>query len=370
MLLPRFVTVVAAVLLAAGGLAACSDDEPGGAADPTASPSVTTPAETSTSPVPGGTIALLMPGAPTMREEAFDRRTFTDRVTALCDTCTVDFYSADQDAARQAEQLATAKSSGAGVIVLDAVDPFTVTTLVSGAQEIGIAVIGYDTLIEGLDYYIGFDHAIGGELQAKALLRATRDTGNLVMVNGSPIDPAAVQIKQAAHQVIDTSRATVVGEYDALESKDRATRAWFDNLLLFYPPDQIQGVNAGSDDLAGVAVSSLVDAGASRDDLPPITGYGAQLDGIRRIIAGEQLMTVYEPIVPATGRTAEVAVAALQGQDPGAATDLDGVAAYLLPPVPVTADDVEDTVVADGYWSLAMICRAPYARACKSAGLR
>jgi D-xylose transport system substrate-binding protein len=305
-----------------------------------------------------------------MRAEQFDKRLFTDRVAELCDSCAVDFYSAHQDPGTQAEQLATAIAAGPGVIVLDAIDPFSVTTLMSSAQEVGIKVVGYNALLDGLDYYVGFDHAAGGTLQAHALLRATRGRGNLVMLNGSPVDPAAVQAKQAAHVVLDASLATVVGEYDALDGKERATRTWFDNLLAFYPPDQIQGVNAGSDDLAGLAIRALVDAGADRSDLPPVTGYGAQLAGIRRIIAGQQLMTVYEPIRSATDRTAEVAVAALQGEDPGPATDLDGVAAFLLTPVPVTKDRVEDTVVADGYWSVAMICTPPYASACKRVGLR
>ena len=371
MLLLRRLTAAATALLVAGGLAACSGDEPARLADPSASASVeVTEGSGSAAPESAGTIALLMPGAPTMREERFDKRLFTDRVTELCDSCAVDYYSADQDAGNQAEQLATAIAGSPGVIVLDAIDPFSVATLVSSAQEVGIAVVGYDTLLDGLDYYVGFDHAAGGTLQADALVRATRGTGNLVMLNGPPIDPAAVQAKQATHLVIDATRAAVIGEFDALDGKERATRTWFDNLLAFYPPDQIQGVNAGSDDLAGLATDALVDGGADPADLPPVTGYGAQLAGIRRIIAGQQLMTVYEPIRPATDRTAEVAVAALQGQDPGPATDLDGVASFLLPPVPVTKDHVDDTVVADGYWSVGMICKPPYASDCKRVGLR
>jgi D-xylose transport system substrate-binding protein len=45
------------------------------------------------------------------------------------------------------------------------------------------------------------------------------------------------------------------------------------------------------------------------------------------------------------------------------------VPSVLLTPVAVTRDNVEDTVIADGFWSVAQIC-AGYEAACAAAGLR
>ena len=338
------------------GATACSGSEPPG----------TTPPSSSAPPSrqPAGTIALLMPGPPEMRSEAFDKRSFADAVAERCAACRVDFYDAKGDAATQAEQLAEAADSGARVAVIDAVEPLTVANQVTAAQELGVKVIGYDTLLEDLDYYVAYDREQVGELQAHALLKEA-GAGNLVMLNGSPADVGAVQVKGAAHQVIDASRATVVGEYDALPDHPKATATWLSAILTFYPPSTLAGVYAADDGLAGTVVRAL--AGARL----PVTGAGATLAGVRRLVSGHQLMTVYRPVAPAADATAQVAVAALTGGDPGEpTTTLDGVPAYLLDPVPVTVDDLEDTVVEDGFWSVDQICTRRLRGACARAGLR
>ncbi|GAA1133231.1 substrate-binding domain-containing protein [Nocardioides aquiterrae] len=344
--------LVAALLL---GATACSGSE---------SPAPTPPA--SSAPpggAPAGTIALLMPGPPSMRSEAFDRRSFTDAVAERCPDCRVDFYDAREDAATQAEQLAQATDAGARVVVIDAVEPLAVVNQVAAAQDLGVKVIGYDTLLEDLDFYVAYDREQVGELQARALLKAA-GADDLVLLNGSPADAGAVQVKAAAHQVLDASRATVVGEYDALPDHPKDTRTWLSTILTFYPPSALAGVYAADDDLAGTVVRAL--AGAPL----PVTGAGATLAGVKRLVNGRQLMTVYRPVGPAADAAARVAVAALTGGDPGGpTTTLDGVPAYLLDPVPVTVDDLGDTVVRDGFWSVDEICTPRLRAACTRAGL-
>jgi D-xylose transport system substrate-binding protein len=350
--LSRLALVAALVL----GTAACSGSESPAPAPPASSAPPTG--------APTGTIALLMPGPPSMRSEAFDRRTFTDAVTERCPDCRVEFYDARGDAATQAEQLAEATDAGARVVVIDAVEPLTVVNQVTAAQELGVKVIGYDTLLEDLDSYVAYDRDQVGELQAHALLKAA-GAGNLVMLNGSPADAGSVQVKGAAHQVIDASRATVVGEYDALPDQPRDTRTWLATILTFFPPGTLAGVYAADDALAGTVVRALDGARL------PVTGAGATLPGVRRLVSGQQLMTVYRPVEPAADAAARVAVAALTGGDPGEpTTTLDGVPAYLLDPVPVTVDDVEDTVVADGFWTVDEICTQRLRADCRRAGLR
>jgi D-xylose transport system substrate-binding protein len=350
--LPRLALVVALAL----GLAACSGDEPG------QPPPTTSSAATQR---PGGTIALLLPGPPPwMRREAFDQRSFADAVADRCAECHVRVYAARGDAATQSEQLTAATDAGARVIVIDAVDPLTVLNQLSAAQELGVKVVGYDTLLEDLDYYVAYDRERVGELQAHALLKEVGGTGNLVMLNGSPTDPGAVQVKGAAHRVVDASRVTVVGEYDALPDHPHATRTWLSTILTFFPPETLAGLYAADDELAGTAVHALSGARV------PVTGAGATLAGVRRLVSGRQLMTVYRPVQPAADTAARVAVAALTGSDPGEPTTrLDGVPAYLLDPVPVTVEDLEETVVADGFWSVDQICTERLRDDCRRVGL-
>ena len=42
----------------------------------------------------------------------------------------------------------------------------------------------------------------------------------------------------------------------------------------------------------------------------------------------------------------------------------------LLDPVAVTVDNIVETVVADGFWTIDDICTPPYADACEAAGIR
>src|SRR5688572_26804133 len=60
----------------------------------------------------GGTIALLLPESKTTRYEAFDKPLFEAHVAELCPDCTVDYYNADQDEAKQAQQMTTALNEG------------------------------------------------------------------------------------------------------------------------------------------------------------------------------------------------------------------------------------------------------------------
>ncbi|WP_051548514.1 substrate-binding domain-containing protein [Nocardioides sp. URHA0032] len=353
-MLPRLAVAAALVL----GLAGCSGDGP---AEPAPTPTSATPATAE----PSGTIALLMPGPPAMRSEAFDRRSFSEAVAERCPDCRVVSYDARGDAARQSEQLAGATDAGARVLVIDAVEPLTVVNQLSAAQELGVKVVGYDTLLEDLDYYVAYDREQAGEQQAHALLKAAGGSGDLVMLNGSPADAGAVQVKGAAHQVLDASRATVVGEYDALPDRPKATHTWLSTILTFFPPSTLAGLYAADDALAGTAIHALGGA-----DLP-VTGAGATLAGVRRLVSGRQLMTVYRPVDPAATTTARIAVAALTGGDPGQPTrTLDGVPTYLLDPVPVTLENLADTVVADGYWTVEEICTRRLRAACDDAGLR
>jgi D-xylose transport system substrate-binding protein len=41
----------------------------------------------------------------------------------------------------------------------------------------------------------------------------------------------------------------------------------------------------------------------------------------------------------------------------------------ILDPVAVTIDNVNDTIVADGFWTVDELCTADYAAACEAAGI-
>jgi D-xylose transport system substrate-binding protein len=88
-------------------------------------------------------------------------------------------------------------------------------------------------------------------------------------------------------------------------------------------------------------------------------------------------MTVYKAIKPEAEAAATLANDLLNGKQPDAGV-VNGktnngqvdVPSVLLKPVAVTKDNVQDTIIKDGFWTPAQICVGQYAAACKSAGIQ
>jgi D-xylose transport system substrate-binding protein len=64
-----------------------------------------------------------------------------------------------------------------------------------------------------------------------------------------------------------------------------------------------------------------------------------------------------------------MAVALANGDKPQTDTEVEGIPSTLLEPVSVTVDNIQDTVVKDGFYTVDQICTADYAQACQTAGL-
>jgi D-xylose transport system substrate-binding protein len=364
----RRVLVPALSLMLVAGVAACGDDddssETGGGGD-------------------GGDdlkIALLLPETKTARYETQDRPLFEAKVEELCPECEILYSNADQDAAEQQGQAEAALTNGADVLVLDPVDSASAGSIVAQAKAQDVPVISYDRLINDaeIDFYISYDNEKVGELQATALVdKLTEDgvtSGNLVMINGSPTDNNATLFSAGAHSVLDDSAYEIPVEYDTPDwSPDEAQRE-MEQATTQLGVDGFVGVYAANDGTAGGAIAAMKAAGV--DPLPPVTGQDAELAAIQRILAGEQFMTVYKAIKPEAEIAAEVAIALARGEDPPEEwvnEQVDNgqgeIPSQILDPVSVTAENVNDTIVADGFWTVEEICEGSYASACEAAGI-
>ncbi|MEJ7794254.1 MAG: substrate-binding domain-containing protein [Nocardioides sp.] len=324
----------------------------------------------------GQTIALLLPETATTRYETFDKPLFEAKVAELCEDCTVSYYNADQDEAKQAEQVDTAINEGAAVIVLDPVNGAGAGGMVTSAQDADIPVIAYDRFIAEADYYMSFDNETVGKMQGEALVEAMGDEGSILMLNGAPSDPNAAQFKAGAHSVIDASNIEILEEFDNPDWSPEEAQQFVTDQLSNYDPSEIQGVYAANDGQAGGVVAALTGGGVAEDALPPITGQDAEIAAIQRILAGQQAMTIYKPIPIEAETAAEVAVKLANGDDIGDTSDTgielteyEGVPSYIFDPIAVTADNVNDTVVADGFYAVEDICTEEYADACAAAGI-
>jgi len=114
-------------------------------------------------------------------------------------------------------------------------------------------------------------------------------------------------------------------------------------------------VVASNDGVAGGAVQALEEQKLAGKVL--VSGQDAELSACRRVLAGTQSMTVYKPIHLLATKAAEIAVLMAKKQPlPAASRTVNNgkkdVPSILLDPVPVDAESMARTVVADGYQKL------------------
>jgi D-xylose transport system substrate-binding protein len=325
-----------------------------------------------------GAIGLLLPESKTTRYEAFDHPLFQAKLKELCSSCKLLYANSNQDAAQQQSQAESMLTQGAKVLVLDPVDGKAAQAIVSKAKAQNVPVVSYDRLASGpIDYYVSFDNMRVGQLQGEALLKELQkggspDRGPIMMINGSPTDPNAGQFKKGAHSVLD-GKVKIGKEFDTADWSPDKAQTEAEQAITSLGKDKIIGIYSANDGMAAGIAAAVQDAGIS--PFPPMTGQDAQLDGIQRIVAGQQSMTVYKAIKPEAEAAAAMAVALLQGNDYAQADKkIDNgtlqVPSQLLTPVAVTKDNIKDTVVADGFYKIGEICKGQYAAACKKAGLQ
>jgi D-xylose transport system substrate-binding protein len=360
---------LAAAALALGA-AACGGDDNGSSSG----------SSSSSASSQGGKIALLLPESKTTRYEQQDKPNFERRVAELCPSCEVIYANADQDAAKQQQQAEQAITNGAKVLVLDAVDVKAAGAIVARAKQANIPVISYGRLVSNadLDYYVSIDPRKVGEQQGQALLTALKKdgkaTGPVVMIHGSPTDSNAAPYKEGAHSVLDKAGVKVAKEFDTPDWSPDKAQTEMDQAITSVGKNGFAGVYVANDGMAAGAISAMKGAGitpASR----PVTGQDAEVAGLQRILAGDQLMTVYQPIKKIANASAELAVPLAQGKPvPNIATakvnnGKEDVPSVLIDTVVVDKSNIDDTVIKDGFVKASQLCTPQYAKACQQAGI-
>ena len=368
--LKRSLLVAFAALFAALVIGACGDDDDGGDSG------------SEDSGGGSGTIAFLLPETQTARYEALDKPLFEAKVAELCPDCTVDYQNADQDPAKQQQQVEAAITEDVDVMVLDPVDSTTAGSLAGQAAAADIPVISYDRLIldtDALDYYVAFDSLEVGRQQAESLTERLvedgNDTGPIVKLNGDPKDNNAALFKEGSNEVFEEEGVEVAEEADTPDWLPENAQRLMEQAITSIGEDEIKGVYAPNDGTAGGVIAAMKGAGMNPEEIP-VTGQDAELTGVQRVIAGEQYMTVYKPIQPLAENAAELAVAVANGEEPSSdlvtsETDngTEQVPTVLIETIPVTAENVNDTIVADEVYPVDEICTGQYAKACEEAGI-
>ncbi len=211
--------------------------------------------------------------------------------------------SANSDDTRQVRDVESLISRGVDVLVIVPHNGSAMTRAVKSANQAKIPVISYDRLIlnADVDYYLSFDNVKVGQTQASYLVQhLPKDRpARIVRIYGAPTDNNAKLFKQGQDEILDP----------------------------------------------------LIKSG--------VTGQDAYLAACQRILRGTQSMTVYKPLKNLATNAARVAFAVARGEKPPTTSTTDNglkkVPSIFENVIAVDKDNLESTVIADGFHSAASL---------------
>nr|WSY56923.1 substrate-binding domain-containing protein [Streptomyces sp. NBC_00886] len=339
--------------------------------------------DSSASPKKGDdiTVGLLLPDKDTARFENFDHPVIEKEVAALTHgKGKVVYANAEANQDKQSRQFQQMVSQKVDIILVDALDAKAIAPDVQKAKDAGIPVIAYDRLAQGpIDAYVSHDNELVGEVQARAIMEALGTkaaSSKIIMMNGDPGDTNYAKFKEGALSELE-NKVKIAKEYNTDKWSPAVAKANMKKAIKAVGLDNIAAVYAANDGLAGAVIDALKEAGATK--IPPVTGQDANLDAVQRIVSGEQYMTAYKPFLEEATRAAEMAVYKVQGRDiqfdslTRDAVDSPTekkIPTMLVPVVALTKDNIKDTVITDGVYSVKDICTPKYAADCAAIGLK
>jgi D-xylose transport system substrate-binding protein len=341
-----------------------------------------------------GSIWVLLPDTATSdRWEKDDRRFFGEAFEAagLAEGEDFTIVNAEGDAATQQSQAEQAIADGASVIVLTSLDAGSGGAIIDQAKEAGVEVVEYDRFNTGGSggaAYVSFDNVQVGATMAEFLEPAIDalavPTPRVVMLNGGEEDNNSFLFRAGYAETVEAR--VDAGDWELVA--DQHVPAW-DNAeaqtimeqILVANDNDVDAVFAANDGLANSAINALEQAGVGP---VPVSGQDATVAGMQNILLGKQTMSVYKPIEAEASVAAAVALALRAGDDitaidpgfefstfgieagtgqPTDSAEGEGIVPYFgLVPVGVTADNIAETVIADGFLTVADICTGDVAK--------
>jgi D-xylose transport system substrate-binding protein len=282
-----------------------------------------------------------------------DRELFIARAKEIGAETIVRAAEGDHD--RQVKLAAELLDAGVKALVVVPHDMEKAVAIVQMAKERKVPVVSYDRLIRNadIDLYASFDNGKVGEMQANYVL-SLAPKGNYLLMGGSPTDHNAQLIREGQMKVlapaVKRGEVRLVGDPWAEGWRADEARRLTEEALT-RARGRLAAVLASNDGTAGGVVEALEKRGLAGKVL--VTGQDAEVEGLKRIVAGTQSMTVYKPIRSLANLAARNAVRLAEGDEVYTATTVNNgmkqVPAMLLEPIVVDKGNIEYTVISDGF---------------------
>jgi D-xylose transport system substrate-binding protein len=275
----------------------------------------------------GTQVCVLLPDTTTSpRWQQFDKPLLTAAFKkAGLTAAVVNALGEPQKQLAQAEQCI---NDGAKVGVIVSLDTGTSIAIQKKFTAAGGKTIDYDRQIVGGtgSVYISFDGNQVGRIQARGVLAGMKANGTygpngvVAQLWGGPTDANATWFKSGNDDILNPlfkgkkvkkGPAKFVPDWDSKQAQ-----TIFEQMLV-QTNNNIQGVVAANDPLAGAVVATLKAKGLKPI---PLSGQDATVQGVQNIISGWQTNTVYKYVPDEANAAAAAAVALFKGQKPKSTT--------------------------------------------------
>jgi D-xylose transport system substrate-binding protein len=329
-------------------------------------------------------VGVILPDATTSpRWEANDRPS----LKAAFDAAGVDsiITNADGDVAKFGNICDDMINQGVSVLMIVNLDSESGGACLKKAADAGIQSIDYDrlTLGGGASYYVSFDNVKVGDLMGEGLTKCLDDAGktkaNIVFINGDPNDNNAALFKEGYQTNLqpkfDSGDYKLVGDQTGEWDATKAGTAF--EQLFTKNNGKVDGVVSANDTMAGGIIARLKANGL--DGKVPVTGQDASVEGLQRILAGTQCMTVYKDTNLEAKAASDLAIALINGDKDKAASLATGkvkdtelgvdVPSALATPEIIYKDGVAK-VISDGFQKKEDVCTGAYAKLCTENGVQ
>ena len=273
---------------------------------------------------------------------------------------TVTVFSAENDSDVQTSQIQNLISQNVDVIIVVAHDAASIGPVLDEAQQAGIKVINYDRLTTNStpDLYLSFDSEKVGEYAAQYVIDAVSEAHtvpNIAYVGGSPTDNNAYLVQNGAMRVLDP--LIQEGKINLVYSEftvDWNPSAAYTNIKQFIADGgTIHGAVVANDGMAYGVIQALSEQGLAGQ--VPVSGQDGELQALQRIVQGTQTVSLWKPGYLLADKAINDAVLLAKGSVPETNSTVNNgtidVQSYLFDPVPVTAENLQETIVASGVYT-------------------
>ncbi|MBV8064189.1 MAG: substrate-binding domain-containing protein [Actinobacteria bacterium] len=280
------------------------------------------------------------------------------------------------DPLKQKAQAQACIAAGATVVIETALDNGSASAIEKLFTSKGGKAIDYDRQVTGgsASVYVTFDGKAVGEAQANGVIAAMKAAGTykpsstIAELWGGQTDQNAFWFKSGNDAVFNplfASGKVKKGPQQFVPDWDANNAATIFNQMLVKTNNNIQGVLAANDNIAGAVVADLKAKG-----LKPValSGQDTTAQGVQYILAGWQSGTVYKFVPDEANAAAAAAVALLKGQTPKSnGFRLNGKAkepTLALPVQWITKSNYKQ-LFTQGWLKKSEVCVGQYAQYCK-----